>query len=288
VITLAGAEEAGFADGPGASARFDFPRALALAPDGSLYVADRLNHRIRKVLADGTTSTYAGTGEAGFQDGPAGQARFDEPSGVALAADGTLYVSDAWNHRVRAIAPDGTVTTRAGTSVPGDADGPGPQAGFDHPGAMAIGSDGALYVADEFAHTVRRVAPDGTVTTLAGDGYSKGHLDGTGTNARLTFPVGLTAGADGTLYVAERDACYLRAVSPTGAVTTLNPQSNYRCGFANGPLAAAAINNALGLGTGTDGALLIADTLDGMVRRADLAGAGPEVSTVVGSEPGYK
>lgn len=283
VITLAGAQEAGYADGAGPQARFNFPQALALAPDGALFVADRLNHRIRKVAPDGTTSTYAGTGAAGFADGAV--AKFDEPSGLALAADGTLFVADAWNHRIRAIAPDQTVTTLAGSGVPGDADGQGGAANFDHPCALALGPDGALYVADEYAQTLRRVTMDGTVTTVAGDGYSKGHLDATGTDARLTFPVALAAAADGALYLAERDACYLRKVDPAGAVTTLNPLTNYRCGFGDGAIANAFINNALGLALAPDGALLIADTLDGKLRQVDLAAG--QASTLAGSDPGF-
>jgi sugar lactone lactonase YvrE len=283
VVTLAGAREAGYADGAGAQARFNFPQALALAPDGALFVADRLNHRIRKVLPDGTTSTVAGTGAAGFAEGA--MAKFDEPSGLALAADGTLFVADAWNHRIRAVAPDGTVSTLAGSGVPGDADGQGNAAAFDHPGALAVGADGALYVADEYAQTIRRVAMDGTVTTVAGDGYSKGHLDGPGTDARLTFPVGLAAAADGSLYVAERDACYLRKVDAAGAVSTLNPLTNYRCGFGDGALANAFINNALGLAIAPDGGLLIADTLDGKLRKVDLAAG--QASTLAGSDPGF-
>jgi sugar lactone lactonase YvrE len=113
VATLAGGVE-GFRDGQGAAARFDTPSGLALDATGNLYVADTGNHAIRKVTPDGVVTTLAGTGQPGWRDGPGVQAQFDGPMGVAVDASGRVIVADAYNDRVRAIAPDGQVTTLAG------------------------------------------------------------------------------------------------------------------------------------------------------------------------------
>jgi sugar lactone lactonase YvrE len=207
---------------------------------------------------------------------------------VAVASDGTLYVADSWNHRIRRIAADGTVSTLAGAATPGTDDGTGSTALFDHPSAIALGPAGALYVADEFAHTIRQVTVAGGVTTLAGDGYSKGHADGTGGAARLTFPAGLAVGPDGTVYVSEKDACYLRRITAGGVVSTLNDRSAYRCGFGDGDVREARVNNAIGLAVAADGSLLIADTYNGDIRRIRFDQAGNEVSTYAGADPGYR
>jgi hypothetical protein len=126
VVTLAGGVE-GFLDGQGAAARFNTPSGLALDATGNLYVADTGNHAIRKVTPDGVVTTLAGTGTPGYRDGPGAHAQFDGPMGVAVDAAGRVIVADAYNDRIRAIAPDGRVTTLAGRAFPGAADGPGAQ-----------------------------------------------------------------------------------------------------------------------------------------------------------------
>jgi hypothetical protein len=168
VDTLAG-DAPGYQDGPGWQARFCGPNALALAPDGTLFVADSRNHRIRKVLANGHVSTEAGGGPAdgagGKADGPAATARFRYPSGVAVGKDGTLYVSDTGNHRICRVR-DGQVTTLAG-GAEGKADGVGAAAQFRSPAALTLDSGGALWVADVGNGIARRIDPDGRVTTPA-------------------------------------------------------------------------------------------------------------------------
>jgi len=163
VETLAGDVEPGDADGPGSAARFDGPTGLALDSQGHLYVADTRNHRIRKVGPTGKTTTLAG-GEAGYADGPALQARFNAPCGVAVAPDGTVYVADTGNHRIRRIR-DGQVTTLAG-GAPGLADGQGAAARFNLPCALAWvpASPPYLLVADAGNRRVRRVELSGRVS----------------------------------------------------------------------------------------------------------------------------
>lgn len=199
VTTLAGSTS-GFADGTGATAQFDRPADVAVADDGTVYVADRRNHRIRKVTPAGAVTTLAGS-TLGFADGTGATARFNNPAGVAVAGDGTVYVADLFNHRIRKVTPSGTVTTLAGASVAGFADGAGATARFNNPADVAIAPDGSIYVADFTNNRIRRVTPSGTVTTLAGS--TPGFADGTGTTARFNGPVALAVAGDGTIYVSD-------------------------------------------------------------------------------------
>lgn len=162
VDTLAGDTEPGLADGPGYRARFDGPTGLAIDRQGRLYVADTRNHRIRQIAPNGKTTTLAG-GEAGFADGPAPQAQFNSPCGVAVAPDGAVYVADTGNHRIRRIQ-DGQVTTLAG-GAPGMADGQGAAARFNLPCGLAyvVANPPYLLVADAGNRRVRRVELTGRV-----------------------------------------------------------------------------------------------------------------------------
>jgi hypothetical protein len=168
VDTFAG-EVPGFADGPGWSARFAGPSALAAAPDGSVFVADSRNHRIRQVSPTGRVSTAAGGGtpggSGGMSDGPAAQALFRLPAGVAVGAGGVLFIADTGNHRICRLK-DGVVSTLAGGKE-GKADGPGRAAQFRLPGALAVDPSGTLWVSDTGNQAVRRVDPQGNVTTPA-------------------------------------------------------------------------------------------------------------------------
>ena len=158
VRTVAGAaEEIGSADGLAPAARFSWPKGLAAAPDGRLYVADTYNNTIRCISAAGVVSTLAGLdGEKGSADGPGAEARFNEPTGLALGPEGSLYVADTGNHTIRCISPAGVVSTLAGAAgQEGCVDGRGPAARFSEPEGVAVGPDGSLYVADH--HSVRRI-----------------------------------------------------------------------------------------------------------------------------------
>ncbi|HYW54204.1 MAG TPA: hypothetical protein VE826_09550 [Dongiaceae bacterium] len=173
VTTVAGDGRAGLRDGPAAQAEFMMPSALALGPSGALYIADQSAQRIRK-LDHGTVTTVAGSGapvatglavDGGYRDGPAAQAQFSEPSGIAVGPDGSLYVADMMNHCIRRVR-DGVVSTFAGAPTrAGTADGPLAGASFKFPRALAFDGDGNLYVAD-LRVGVRMIAPDGTVSTL--------------------------------------------------------------------------------------------------------------------------
>ncbi|KRG72721.1 gluconolaconase [Stenotrophomonas terrae] len=234
---LAGGIE-GLADGQGSAARFNTPSGIALDAQGNLYVADTGNHAIRKISAQGLVSTLAGNGSPGFADGTAAQARFNGPMGVAVAADGRVYVADTWNDRIRVIATDGTVTTLAGGAQPGWEDGPGAQARFDTPTDLKFDGHGNLWIADLQNNALRSIDGNGMVSTRVGMPNAERVLWG---------PMTLAITHDDVVYVGERQ---------TGRVVQLSP---------HGHIVAVAGNDALrfarpaGLALAPDGSLLLSD-----------------------------
>jgi len=181
VTTLAGATgESGSAEGTGADARFGSLFGLASDGAGNVYVADHGNHAIRKVTPAGVVTTLAGAaGDAGSADGTGPDSRFDGPYGLAGDAAGNLFVADSGNHTIRRITPAGVVTTLAGTAgLSGSTDAAGADARFNSPGHLAVDGSGNLYVADLGSYTIRKVTPDGVVTTVVGIAGRSGWLPG--------------------------------------------------------------------------------------------------------------
>ncbi len=214
---VAGSGRFGF-DGDGGlatEASLAHPAAIAVAVDGSVYISDTENNRIRRVAPDGIINTVAGNGTKGFSGdgGPAHDAEFYSPTGLALAPDGTLYITDAGNYVIRRLTPGGGLSTVAGmhredwTHGFGGDGGPPLEAKFDEPSGIALGPDGALYITDTDNHRIRRVGLDGVVATIAGskvedsDVGDYGGDGGPASEARLAFPNSLAFGPDGSLYV---------------------------------------------------------------------------------------
>jgi sugar lactone lactonase YvrE len=227
-----------------------------------------------------TVSTLAGTaGSKGSTDGGGAAARFNFPHSLAVAATGVVYVADMDNHVIRKITPDGAVSTLAGMAgQKGSADGAGAAARFRSPAGVALDAAGTIYVADAGNHTIRRISPDGLVTTLAGTAGSKGSADGNGALARFNFPHAITAGATGTLYVADTYSHTIRAIASTGVVTTLAGQAGHK-GQTDGPSATAAFFHPSGLAIDTEGTLYVADNGNHAIRRITNTGV---VSTLAG------
>src|ERR1043165_5864881 len=144
---------------------FDTPSGLALDANGNLYVADTSNNRVRKVTPQGEVSTIAGDGTAGYADGPAAQARFNGPVGVAVDSQGNVFVADSYNDRIRKISSDGQVNTVAGGGTPGYADGERNTSLFDTPCGIIVANDGTLIVADTGNDRLRKIDKDGNVST---------------------------------------------------------------------------------------------------------------------------
>jgi sugar lactone lactonase YvrE len=291
VSTVAGTPAlSGFQDGSSADALLNFPVQSVRDQLGNLYVTDLANFRIRKVAPDGTVTTYAGDagqGKQDYADGTLAEAKFAGPYGITIDKTGNLYVSDTAAFRIRKISWDGKVTTLAGTGQSGIANGPGNQATFGQPGQMAAGPDDSLYVIDARAQAIRKITPDGTVSTLAGG--TAGYANGKGTQAEFQFTVpsstnpiiggGIAVGPDGTVYVADDGNQRIRKITPDGDVTTL--AGSGLAGYQDGPAATAKFFFPEGLSMGADGMLYIADANNHRIRRLDpVAGT---VTTLSGS-----
>ena len=200
VSTYAGTGVSGSLDGPALNATFDHPLGLELDSSGNLYVTDSHNNKIRIIYSNGTVSTYAGTGASGSLDGPALNATFNHPIGLELDSSGNLYVASLYNHNIRIIYSNGTVSTYAGTGGDESLDGPALNATFYHPIGLELDSSGNLYVADFFNNKIRIIHSNGTVSTFAGTG-GYGSLDGPALNATFSYPIGLELDSSGNLYV---------------------------------------------------------------------------------------
>jgi hypothetical protein len=280
-LTLAGPGSAGanWFDGEGNEARLSAPVGVVRDDAGNLYVADSANNAIRKITTNGLVTTVAGVaGAAGSADGAGAAARFRSPYGIARDSSGNLYVADRVNHLIRKITPAGVVSTLAGLAqTPGTADGTNSSARFRLPQAIAVDSANNVFVADTGNHTIRKITPDGVVTTFAGVAGSSGSVDKTGTAAKFNSPVGLAFDGNGNLYVADTGNHTLRKITPNGAVTTLaglagSPGSN------NGTNASARFNSPFGLVV--NGAnIYVADTGNHTIRNVTLTGV---VTTLAG------
>ena len=202
VYTLAGFPQPGFADGPGLQAQFNGPIGLAVDSQGNLYVGDTNNARIRKISTTAVVTTFAGNGQTGFADGNGVAAQFNTIGDLTMSSTNILYVADILNHRIRRIDGQATVTTLAGNGNAAFVNGTGTAARFNNPYGVGCDASGNVYVADFTNHSIRRVTPQGAVTTLAGNGTS-GLVDGSGTAARFNQPTDVTVVPNGNLYVTD-------------------------------------------------------------------------------------
>ena len=257
---FAGTGERGFADGSSLAAQFSDPYGLARDAAGNIYVSDAGdNNLIRKIAADGTVGTIAGHNE-GFIDGVGRAASFNTPSGLAIDHAGNIYVADTGNNAIRKIDTQGKVTTLAGDGQAGWRDGPGAQARFNGPLGLDVDQHGNIYVADTYNDRVRRIAPDGTVSTLAGD--AAGFQDGHAAAALFDTPANVLLDARGDLIVADTHNNALRKLTLSGKqdqVITLArslPEEHD-----------ALLRRPTGLAWGDDGVLYISDSTRGRILR---------------------
>ncbi|HXS68834.1 MAG TPA: SMP-30/gluconolactonase/LRE family protein, partial [Candidatus Polarisedimenticolia bacterium] len=204
VTTLAGTLGfAGASNGPALSSKFNRPFSMTVDANGNIFVADTQNHAIREIKPDGTVTTFAGSfGGQGTNDGVGSAAQFNFPDGIVSDASGNLFVADRLNETIRKITPDASVTTFAGIpTVTGSADGkPG---SFNLPFGMAVDGAGNVYVADSGNNTIRKIDPNGSVTTIGGAAGETGSLDGSGSDALFNSPEGIAVDSQGNVYVAD-------------------------------------------------------------------------------------
>ena len=288
IITIAGTGTAGFLgdNGPATAARVNLPTTVQRDAFGNLYIADRMNHRVRRIDQDGIITTIAGTGTAGFSGdgGPATAAQLNQPIGLAVADNGILYITDHGNRRIRRLAPDGTITTIAGTGVAGGAGDGGPalQAQFNNPWAVLLrGTE--LYIADRSNDRVRMIDLNtGIITSVAGTGTAGSSGDGgPATAAQLNKPIALCFDAQDRLYIADENNERVRRVDlNTGIITTV--AGNGQTGFQGdgGQATAARLNKPCGVATDLEGNLYISDRMNQRLRRVGTNGV---ISTIAGT-----
>ena len=200
-------------------------------------------------------TTLAGDGTAGYSDGKGSEAKFNYPKGIAVDAQGNVYVADSFNQRIRKITPDGTVSTLAG-SDPGDADGKGTTAKFNRPVDIDIDENGDLYVTDQLNLNIRKIKPDGTVTTLAGKGPYNDFKDGPVLEARFRKPSGIAIDGKGYIWVGDDQASKLRVISPDGLVSTVAGGAS---GYIDGTGSSAGFISLAGLAVDANNNILVTD-----------------------------
>lgn len=260
--------------------KLDLPSAVAVAPDGSILIADTGAHTVVRVDAkSGVESVVTGkSGESGSKDGAATEARFNAPVGVAVGKDGTIFVADTYNDRIRKIAPDGNVTTLAGGDGPGFADGRGSGAKFDTPCGIAVAEDGLLLVADTGNHRIRAVSLLGEVTTVAGTGEAT-ERDGKLLEAAFNEPTAIAVTGRDEFYVADAAASSVRfcklgnapAKRPPAALSFDAPgvytvAGGFPAGLNDGALALVRLNRPTGIALAAKNLLVFADSGNGRLR----------------------
>jgi sugar lactone lactonase YvrE len=267
-VLSSGTGKGGYKDGVLKDALFQGPNNIAIDSHGNIFVADADNFRIRKITPDGVVSTVAG-GAPGYKNGLVSEARFGYPTGVAVDGDGTLYVADRRTHTIRKITMGGVVSTIAGNTNAGYADGKGVMSHLKDPIGVAV-SGGIVYVTDSGNNAVRKIMPDGRVLTLAGS-PEPGFRDGSGANARFNWPTGIAIGRNGNIYIVDSRNNSIRAITPSGFVTTIigksaQPRSSYPS--SEGSPAATKKNTKgaenlhfpTGIAIATDGVIYVADS----------------------------
>lgn len=278
VTTLAGGQTTGSADGTGSNASFGYLTGITIDANGMLYVSDAGNYRIRKVTLAGVVTTLAGS-SYGFADGAATFAQFRTPGGIGVDKSGNVFVTDGANNKVRKITPNGVVTTLAGTGIPGANDGPGASATFNYPEGLAVDNSGNVFVSEGNStqgfnnasypgnNKIRKITPDGTVSTFAGSGTA-GSDDGTGTAASFYYPYGLRFDSNGNLFVVDMQISHIRKITPGGVVSTF--AGVLGSGAINGPLNVASFKKPTGIAIDNNGNYYIADKDNIMIRKISL------------------
>ena len=255
VSVLAGSGVAGYRDGPAGEAQFSGPISVATDAKGNVYVADAVNHRIRVITAAGVVSTLAGSGPSGmgqgeFEDGPASQARFHLPKGIAVDAAGRVFVADTDNKRIRVVDQQGQVETFAGTGLTGSDDGPRLKASFGAIGQIAFDGSGNLWIADQSSQRIRRINTAGVVETIVQNG--------------IGYAFGVVPLAGGNFVVLDTSGQVVRLFAPDGR--PISVAGSGRQGYLDGAAATAEFSNPSG-GVAIGGYFLVADSGNHRLRK---------------------
>jgi uncharacterized protein (TIGR03437 family) len=259
LVLAAGTGEAGFSEGDGSAlkAKLNRPRGVALDLNGNVFIADSLNHRVRKLSPAGTITTIAGTGAPGYSGdgGLPDRARLHAPAGIAVDLDGNVYIAEQGNHVIRKVGVDGFIYTVAGTGAMGSGGdgGPATSAGLRSPAGIAIDSDGNLLIADTGNHRVRLVDAMGQIRTIAGTGAPGFGGDlGSAELAQLHSPASIAVDTSGNIFVADLENGLIRRLTPAVAPPPVDLPDGCKmlhgASFRSGPFAAGQVVTIFGTG----------------------------------------
>lgn len=263
VSTYAGNGSMGFQDGDLSTATFSTPSDVVFDSSGNMYVLEAGNNKIRKISTGGLVTTVAGSGGNGYEDGVGTSAKFNYPLGFAIDAADNIYVADSENNRIRKVTPAGVVSTLAGQAIFGFNDGVGASAQFRTPSSILVHENGDLYVGDLNNHRIRKVTPEGVVSTVTG--VAAGDSDGDLATARYRGPSGMVKDSDGNIFVADYANNRIRKITPTGMVSTIAGTS--AMGYEDGDGATAAFNGPVDIIIDKNGDLYITDSKNYRIRK---------------------
>lgn len=296
IATAVGNGTAGFTGDGGAatSAELNYPTGIAFDSSGNLYIADHINHRIRKVDTSGNITTIAGDGTLGDtgDSGAATSAELDSPCGVAVDSAGNVYIADTLNNLIRKVA-GGTITTLAGdyslgTGYAGDT-AAATAAQLDAPVGIVVDSAGNVWIADTGNNVIREVTTDGNINTIVGNSYADyGGDGGTAIACSLNHPLGLALDAAGNMYIADQLNQRIRKVTATNGVISTTSIITTVAGNGilgskgSGDLAIdAGLSDPSWVAVDSAGNLFITDLVNNIVRR--VAAADGTIATVAGN-----
>jgi sugar lactone lactonase YvrE len=274
ITTIAGNGSSGSQgdNGPATAASLGEPEGMWLDDQGNLFFADSRSHKLRTIGPDGTITTVAGNGTAGYggDGGPATSAMLNYPSAVWGDGQGNLFIADAVNDRVRKVDSSGTITTVAGTGTGGYGgdNGPATDARLDAPIVVLGDGTGNLFISDYVNHRIRKVSSSGTITTVAGTGTAGyGGDSGPATAAMLNHPIGLAIDDGGHLLIADSGNYLIRKVDPTGTITTVAGDGGLGSVGDGGPATDARMFDPKQLTMDARGDLFIADSGNCLIRK---------------------
>ncbi|MEW8657323.1 MAG: RHS repeat-associated core domain-containing protein [Candidatus Thiodiazotropha endolucinida] len=257
--------------GPAIEARLNSPSDVELGPNGNIYIADKENRKIRMIDQYGVITTIAGNGERGFSgdEGSAIEAALHSPVAIVVSRDGTLYIADTGNNRVRRVSVDGIISTYAGNGAGGFSGdgGTAVSASLNAPNGISLGPDDSLFIVDNQNHRIRKVDKQGFISTAAGNGVQGDDgIFGLAVNAQLNFPSAVTASENGSFYIADRSNHRILFVNANGMISTVagNGESGYSGD--QGPATKAMLYNPDDIIISEDGRLLISDSSNRRVR----------------------
>ncbi|MFH1352591.1 MAG: LamG-like jellyroll fold domain-containing protein [bacterium] len=287
ITTVAGTGSSGYSGdgGSATSAQLNLPCGVTADDSGNVYIADRNNHRVRKVNTSGTITTIAGNGSAGYSGdgGTATSAQLYFPFGVAVDSSGNVYIADYGNNRIRKINTSGIITTIAGNGSGGYSgdDGSATSAQLYYPAGVAVDGSGNIYIADYYNHRIRKVDLSGYITTIAGNGSAGYSGDGgTATSAQLYYPAGVAVDGAGNIYIADYNNKCIRKINTSGIINTIAGTGTGGYSGDDGTATSAQLNDPRGVVTDSSGNVYIADSSNNRIRVISTSGI---ITTIAGT-----